>query len=133
MPAKETSARTYKEALSTRDNQVEANVDKMPSTSNEQIRGNEEAFKLVTNRRKKRNFATGTKLNTNLTAADKEIYLHVWSLNPRTTEADVTAYIESSKPGLQVQCEKLNARGNYLSFKVTVLESSGKELLEPDF
>lgn len=133
VPAKETSARTYKDALSNRDDREEANVEKIQSTSNSQSRDNEDSFQVVMNRRKKRNFATGTKLNTNLTAADKEIYLHVWRLNPKTNEADVIAYIESSKPGMQVQCEKLNARGNYSSFKVTALESTGKELLEPEF
>lgn len=94
---------------------------------------NEDAFHVVRHKRQKRNFVVGTKLNTGLGVAEKEVYLHVWRLHASTTEEDILQYIQSGQPGIKVKCERLNARANYSSFKLVTSESAYGELTDPEF
>lgn len=92
----------------------------------------EDGFILKKSRRK-RNIVLGKKIDNDLEVAVKEIDLHVWRLSPNVVEQDVVKYIRKNKQDEVVKCERLNARGNYSSFKVSIKETSMDDLMSPEF
>lgn len=100
-------------------------------SNEENVPDEQDGFTFVKSRRR-RNIIFGNKIDNDLEVAVKEVDLHIWRLAPNVTEQDVVKYIKKSKDE-DVNCERLNARGNYSSFKVTIKETSMADLMSPEF
>lgn len=91
----------------------------------------QEGFQEV-RRRKPRKILVGNNNAGGLSVAPKQAYIHIWRLAKDTTVEYLVTYIKQKIPGTEVECEKLNARGPYASFKVTVNDSLLEHLMNPE-
>lgn len=87
----------------------------------------------VVRRRRPRTVVIGNKTDETLTVAEKQAYLHLWRLSPETKEDDVVNYCQRMIPNLKINCERLNARGDYSSFKLTTGETVLNDMMKPEF
>lgn len=77
---------------------------------------------------------TGLKADTSELVASRSLaFLHVYKLDPKYTEEDLTRYLKQSFP--EVTCEKLNSRypNYYSSFKVIINEEYLTTAMSPEF
>lgn len=91
-----------------------------------------EGFQQV-RRRKPRKIIIGSSTSGGLSVAPKQGHIHIWRLATDTTISTLEKYIGNKTPSTKVECEQLNARGPYASFKITVDDSMMEELMNPEF
>ena len=64
---------------------------------------------------------------------ERRVWLHVWRLDKEVTEDQVVSYLTSKKGEYRFTCDKLQARGEYSSFKIGAHPDLLDELMLPDF
>lgn len=65
-------------------------------------------------------------------AAEKIAHLHVWRLDKNTSLEDMKNYVQHKFEDVPVEVEKLNAKGNYASFRVSANFSVLDKLQNPE-
>lgn len=121
------SGKTYRDAMQGQKNNKPYEKDDLNPLHDE---GGE--FQVV-RRRRPRTVIIGNKADESLIVAEKQGYLHLWRLSPETKEDDVVNYCQRMIPNLKINCERLNARGDYSSFKLTTGETVLNDMMKPEF
>ncbi len=75
----------------------------------------------------------GTKADPTLRAVPRKFYVHAWPFCPETEVANIANFIDSQGFSRdQIEVVKLQARGNYSSFKIGISEELKDKLLNPE-
>mgnify|MGYP000324220909 CR=1 FL=1 len=98
--------------------------------------GDVEGYTLVQNRRRRVNqiIGTGTTVDTEMTAGERNIWIYAGCLSQETTEDKVKTFLNKKGiPRESITCEELRTRGSNKAFKIGIPFQHRADTENPDF
>lgn len=103
-------------------------------TSHQNDQNNGEKWRIVEPTRKRRRqtcVGISKEKVTSINAVPRDVSLHVYRLNPDTTENDLKDYLKKDFPEVECTAMKSKYPEKYASFKVTLKEENFKKAMDP--